>query len=202
MVTLVVQSKVDRANYPKRVDISATPATPIILRNTMRGVKMKQIELTSPKYPDAFTIIDDKDVELVSQHKWRVSKSHQRFYAYANIKCGQKWSTLQMHRLILDAKKGQIVDHVNCDGLDNRRVNLRFCTASQNNQNQASRGGTSLFKGVSRNNKQKKWMAKIKKDRKVFYLGLFDNEKDAAIAYDNAAKKLFVDFAWLNFPAG
>ena len=86
------------------------------------------------------------------------------------------------------------------DGLDNRRCNLRVCTRSQNNMNERPRGGTSEFKGVSWDNAISKWRPRIKHNGKQCYLGIFTDEIDAALAYDEAARIYFGPFARANFP--
>ena len=100
----------------------------------------------------------------------------------------------------MDAPKGLFVDHINHDGLDNRKSNLRLCTQRQNNQTQRPRGKTSKYKGVYWNKRAKKFMASICIDGKKKSLGYFIDEVAAAKSYDKAAKKLFGEFAYLNFP--
>lgn len=103
-----------------------------------------------------------------------------------------------MHRLLMDAGKGQQIDHANGDGLDNRRANLRFCTSSQNNWNSKPKGN-SPYKGISQR-ASGKWYAMICRDRKHYWLGMHDTPEEAARAYDEAAKRLHGEFARLNFP--
>jgi hypothetical protein len=100
-----------------------------------------------------------------------------------------------MHEEVLGVKP---VDHWNHDELDNRKKNLRPCSAAQNCRNQGSRNGTSKFKGVAR--EAGKWRAYIKVDYKRIHIGMFESEESAARAYDESAKKLHSDFAFLNFP--
>ena len=101
-----------------------------------------------------------------------------------------------MHRLIMQAIDGQYVDHINGDGLDNRRENLRICTHAQNMQNQMPvRLGTSKYKGVSWDKVAKKWAAHINLDGKPKKLGRFVAEEDAAKAYDSAAIEHYGEYA-------
>jgi len=94
-----------------------------------------------------------------------------------------------------------MVDHVNGDGLDNRRSNLRIVRPGQNQYNSHTvRKGTSKYKGVTFHKRLKKWQASIRKQGKATHLGTFEHEVDAAVAYDKAALKLFKGFAHPNFP--
>ena len=91
------------------------------------------------------------------------------------------------------------VDHINHDGLDCRRENLRACTVSQNGMNRLiNKRKTSLFKGVVWNKARKKWRSQIKKDGKLLHLGSFESEVSAAKAYNEGAKKIFGEFAFFN----
>lgn len=101
-----------------------------------------------------------------------------------------------MHRAILGAKKGEESDHRNCNGLDNRRANLRLCTTSQNQMNRRKQDGcTSNFKGVFWDKERRKWLSRIHYKGKQIHLGRFYIEKDAAHAYNQAATKFFGEFA-------
>ena len=94
-----------------------------------------QIPLSSKVRTGYVAIIDDDDYELVQGYRWRVLKASRRFYAICSLYQKGKKSALLMHRLIAGANKGQVVDHKNNDTMDNRRVNLRICTSSQNAMN-------------------------------------------------------------------
>ncbi len=106
-----------------------------------------------------------------------------------------------MHRLIANAPAHLLVDHIDHDGLNNRKANLRLCSIAQNNQNsRPNRNAASKYKGVSWAQSCRKWFARIRPNRKTIYLGLFTDEIEAALAYDRKAKELFGEFAYLNFP--
>ena len=103
-----------------------------------------------------------------------------------------------MHGLIMPAPDGQFVDHINGNGLDNRRENLRLVTHQQNSFNQKHHGGSSKFKGVSIDRISGSWRAYITVDGKRKHLGRHGTEIDAAKAYDMAAKEFFGEYAKLN----
>lgn len=105
-----------------------------------------------------------------------------------------------MHRVITKAPKRMVVDHIDRNPLNNRRSNLRLCRISQNILNRRGKMGTSKYKGVWWDSHHKKWLAIISLKGKHIYLGFFDNQIDAAKAYDKKAAELFGDFAYLNFP--
>lgn len=140
-------------------------------------------------------IIDDEDYEYLNQWKWC---AHKEGYAVRSAsKQNGKREYIRMHRLIMNAKKGQIIDHINCNKVDNRKENLRFCTDMQNSQNQKKRKGlTSLYKGVDLF--RGKYRAFIRVNKKQIYLGTFENEEAAAEAYNNAAINYHGEFARIN----
>lgn len=128
-------------------------------------------------------MVDDEDFDFLSKYKWYVLRSHGATYAHGSL--GQRRMVL-MHRVVMKAPRGKHVDHVNGNGLDNQKENLRFATHSQNAANSRGQPGrhnrTSQFKGVSREGKTK-WAARVDLDR----LGSFETEEEAAMAYDAAA---------------
>jgi hypothetical protein len=145
-----------------------------------------------------FTLIDDGDFEWLNQYRWHVVTS-KRGDIYAARSAGPA-KNIRMHRMIMNAPDGIEVDHINGDGLDNRRGNLRLCSKSQN---QCNRGITSRnssgYKGVRWNKKNQKYEAQITINRIQKSLGCFDDPQEAARAYDVKARELHGEFAQTNF---
>lgn len=138
-----------------------------------------------------FAIVDDEDFDKVSQYKWHTMTNQGGTHSYAATK-------VRMHRLIIDAPPGYMVDHINGDTLDNRKSNLRLCTNAQNQQNTLSRGGTSQYKGVSFQLKSGKWIAAFQYNTVRYYCGMWDSEEDAARAVDKKRGEVCGDFASKN----
>jgi hypothetical protein len=138
-----------------------------------------------------FAIVDDEDYDKVVQYKWHIMANKAGSHMYAATK-------LRMHRLVIDAPPGIMVDHINGDTLDNRKSNLRLCTNSQNQQNTPSRGGSSRYKGVSLQKKSGKWIATFQYDGQRHYCGMWDSEEDAARAVDKKRGEVCGDFASKN----
>ena len=146
-------------------------------------------------------IVDAEDFDRFKKYKWHISKSSRTFYASRNKNRKICHKELYMHRLIINVPPGMFVDHINHNGLDNRRKNLRLCTAQQNaRNNRPQRRASSKYKGVSWRKDGKVFRAQIWHNAKSINLGRFKNEIDAARAYDKKARELFGQFAYLNFP--
>lgn len=152
---------------------------------------MKKILLTQGK----IALVDDEDHAFLKQWKWNANKIRHNYYA---VRIAGK-NSIYMHRAILKAAAGVEIDHINGNGLDNRKKNLRKTTRKQNGRNLRPRtNGTSKFKGVCRDKSRRKWASHIKVNGKSVFLGRFMKEKDAALAYNAAALKNFGKYARIN----
>lgn len=144
-------------------------------------------------------LVDEDDIEMVMKIKWCVSKTRKNYYAKGyNRETGEN---ILMHRYIMGVTDPKIqIDHKDGNGLNNTRANLRPANNSENQTNKAYKkpNATSSYLGVSKFNEFRKWRAVICKDAKLYHLGYFVNEIDAAIAYNKKAIELHVEFATLN----
>lgn len=135
-----------------------------------------------------FAIVDDEDYEGLSQNKWYLT-------SHGYVKSHREY----MHRILLSPQPDQQVDHINMDKLDNRRVNLRVCSARENSlYRPINKNNHSGYKGVSQRKDTKRWQAYIMVNRKRLHLGYYDTKERAAKVYNEAATKYFGEFAYLN----
>jgi hypothetical protein len=163
------------------------------------------VNVTSASGPKKYAKISPQDAPLVLLQKWRATATKRignrsvNHYAVAcYVENGVKYN-VKMHRLIMNPPEGMHVDHINGDGLDNRRENLRIVTPQQNCANSRKTiMGQSRFKGVAWCAGANKWRAYIAVDRKQQHLGLFADEIAAAEAYDKRAKEVWGEYARLN----
>lgn len=142
-------------------------------------------------------VIDVMDVSLIKKRNWFAVPAENTVYACCCSRSDEngKRHTISMHRFITNAPFDVEVDHRDRNGLNNRRLNLRFATASQNQHNQKiHQNNTSGFKGVYWYKQNKKWRAQIYLKRKLKFLGYFNNREKAAEAYAEASRMLHGDF--------
>lgn len=146
-------------------------------------------------------IVDDEDFDRVNQYKWYAHKGsrNQCWYAARTTRklLGPRkieW----LHRFIMQPKDDEQVDHINGNGLDCRKSNMRRCNVTQNIHNRpAHRDASTGYKGIIPKNK--KWMAQIQVNKHRLIIGYFDSPLEAALAYDEKARELLGEFAHTNF---
>jgi hypothetical protein len=173
---------------------------------------MRALDISTPKFPNTFAIVDDEDYENVCQWKWRAKIIEGKMYVVrsVNTKLGPgsrknpnvKTETVSLHRFLLSPSAGMVVDHINGNPLDNRRENLRVCSTMENvrNRMKGAKTTSSKYKGVYWNKHKGAWVAKIRVTGRhsQMDLGKFRCEEDAARAYNAAAVKYHGEFARLN----
>ena len=139
------------------------------------------------------TAVDDNLYGYLNQWNWYPAGG-----GYASSTINGK--TVYMHRLIMKAKRGEEVDHINSNKLDNRRVNLRLCSTRENKMNRtiSKKNNTSGFKGVVFCKRDKVWYSRIKVNYKSIHLGSFQTKEEAAKIYNIFARRYFGKFAKLN----
>ncbi len=160
---------------------------------------IRYIPLTRGK----FAIVDADDYEWASKFKWHASGQEKYPYACRALYYeGKLKKMIYLHREILAAPKELLADHINGNPLDDRKENLREATKSENacNMNLNKEGCSSIYRGVGWHKGVGKWVARITIGRRRIHLGVFDDEIEAAKAYDEAAKIYHGEFARLNFP--
>lgn len=164
-------------------------------------MKYSKIKLSTTLSKDNYALVDTEELSKLCEHIWtiisHVKNRESNRYRYASTKINNK--NIKMHRFLMDAPDGFHVDHINGNTLDNRKENLRIVTAQQNQGNSRKIAVfTSKFKGVCWQKASSKWRAYIAVNRRQQHLGLFENEIDAAKAYDMAAEKEFGEYAFYN----
>lgn len=165
---------------------------------------MKIIPIKIPnKLASRPCFVDDQDYELVKSFHWMASSGSKRdknfLYACTSGGGRNKKTSVKMHRLIMSVPHGMVVDHIDGDGLNNRRSNLRVCTRSENSRNQRkSSNNTTGFKGVYWLPRDNRFLAKLFVNGKSKQVGSFMTAIEAAKAYNEAAKKYYGEFANLN----
>ncbi len=157
---------------------------------------MKQIPLTQGK----FALVDDDVYEWASKYKWYTRRKKNTCYAERNTGTWPFRKIVRLHREIMNAEQGIQVDHINGNGLDCRRTNMRLASNAENQRNRGSQANnTSGYKGVVWDNAKRKWRARIRVDGTLVHLGYFSVPEDAARAYDVGARMYHGEFAKTNF---
>ncbi len=162
-----------------------------------------QLHLASSGTTQIVAVVDAADAELVAPFKWSLWQRGSMRYARTTVALGDgRYAKIWLHRMILGLNKGEpFVDHVDGNGLNCQRQNLRLATSSENNRNAQKRASaSSRYKGVSWYARKSKWTARIKSGPTRKNLGYFATEEDAANAYDAAARENYGEFARFNFP--
>jgi len=144
-------------------------------------------------------LIDDEDFEKISHLSWFIEKRKNKTYVRSGLK--KDFPRIYLHQLIMNSPKGLVVDHINGNGLDNRKKNMRICTQEENATYRKTEKTNNNLRGVyfsETGRGEKKWWAQIYKDRKSIYLGNFYTAEEAASAYNKAAIDLHGEFCVLN----
>jgi len=160
---------------------------------------MKEINLTQGK----IALVDDEAYEGLSKHKWCILRGKYTFYAARTVERQGKVTMFLMHRDILHLIKGDkvLTHHKDGDGLNNQKNNLQCVTPSVNGyKKRMQRNNSSQFRGVSWDKYRKQWRANIAINKQYIHLGRFSKAIEAAMVYDQAAKKYWKENAALNFP--
>ncbi len=171
----------------------------LMYRKIRYGYKFRRIPLTQGKY----AMVDPDDYERLNKYKWQARRKERSFYATRSGWCERrgKRKIITMHRQVLPVPEGMFVDHINHNGLDNRKANLRPATQTQNTYNRRRHRNktSSKYKGIYWEKRSKKWLVIMQHDFKRIKLGRFDDEEEAARAYDSAARIYQCEYAELNF---
>ena len=165
----------------------------IKLYYNLRLIMAKEIELTNGMK----ALVDDEDYDNLLNYKWRCLKNGKTHYAIFGKRINGKYINIWMHRMIMNAKdRKSEVNHINHNGLDNRKENLRITTHDKVIiQSQVSDKKQSKYKGISYHKPTNKWRARININGKTTYLGYYNNEIEAAKSYEKKAIELYGEYA-------
>lgn len=167
----------------------------------------KLIHLTGKKYPNKVSVVDDEDYDRIVVNPWFCISDPRTFYAVRTVWIAGKYTKIRMHVAIINPPLGMKVDHIDGDGLNNRKSNLRICTHAENMRNRKKNlNNSSGYIGVQKDTDSslrrevQMWRATIKVDNKLKLLGIFEDPEEAAHVRDAAAREVYGEFASLNFP--
>lgn len=189
---LYLWNRIVGSHAPMKVE-TRTPFPILYVLDNIKTGTMKTINLTQGQV----ALVDDEDYEYLAQFKWNAHKSGVTYYAERHAPVDGKQYYVKMHREIMNTPKGMEVDHIDHNGLNCQKSNMRNCTHKQNMTNQRPRG-KSKYRGVSWSERMGKWHGYI--SNPPTHLGYFDSEEETARRYDKFAKIRFGEFANLNFP--
>ena len=209
LLTMIITQcifKTDDRGIPRKAGLPERPASVASSGDNYRRLHMPEsrtVKLTRGKS----AIVDASDYDWINQWKWCADKSKNIWYSHRTIYNKEiigkgRFVKVRMHRLIIGAAKGEIVDHINGNGIDNRRENLQICSHSDNIQKGHHRPNQYGYLGVSYSEDCtiRHWKARISNNGKRYELGHFLTSKDAAKAYDEEATRIHGATAKLNFP--
>lgn len=159
----------------------------------------QEIELSRGKV----ALVDSEDWEYLNKFNWHTSNSSSKHTPLTSWRAYRKINKRRvgMHNIIMNCPKGMLIDHINHDGLDNRKSNLRICTPAQNSINKRNSPlRNNNYKGVKWLEHQQRWCVRMgsTKSGTAKYVGTYDTEIEAAKAYNNAAIEMYGEFACLN----
>ena len=150
------------------------------------------------------SIIDSEDYDKIKGYTWYAANVNKGFRPRAQKITNGKCKFFYIHRLVMDCPDNMIVDHINGDPMDNRKINLRICTYAENckNRKKTKSKTASSYRGVTWHKRDRLWHARITVNGSVIFIGCFDSEMNAAMARDKAELKYFGEFAKPNFIIG
>lgn len=154
----------------------------------------KEIIIGNRRYGQQVCLVDEEDFEHLSKFKWHLLQNSKTFYANTII----DGKTVKMHRLIMNAKTGEFIDHRDHNGINNCRSNLRICTRSQNSMNGTRSTNRHGYKGIYYKKSHRRFVATVKVNGKTKYFGGYKTAREAAISYNENAVKYYGEFASLN----
>lgn len=143
-----------------------------------------------------YALVDDEDYEKLNKYRWNIGSG----YLYSSKRVGKRTIKTTLHKIILSAPDGMDIDHIDGNKWNNQKSNLRFATRAENSRNQGTKNVNKKYKGVYFDKNKSHWYVQIKYNYKIYCLGIYKSEDEAALAYDYGAMILFQQFAKRNLP--